>query len=71
MKQLNLITHGRKKTALFAFQSYLRKIMCLLHNFKEFYDNSYMGLFFFLYTLNRINLSKQLAICEVEVFLNN
>lgn len=43
MKQLNLITHSRKKTALFVFQSYLRKIMWLLHNFKEFFDNSYMG----------------------------
>ena len=42
MKQLNLITHSRKKTALFVFQSYLRKIIWLLHNFKEFYNNSYM-----------------------------
>lgn len=62
MKQLNLITHSRKKTALFVFQSYLRKIMWLLHNLEEFYDNSYMG---FLYTLNWINLFKQLIIYEV------
>lgn len=68
MKQLNLITHRRKKTALFVFQSSLRKIMWLLHNFKEFCDNSYMG---FLYTLNWINLSKQLTIYEVKVFLSN
>ena len=47
MKQLNIITQSRKKTALFVLQSYLRKIMWLLHNFKEFYDNSCMGCFFF------------------------
>ena len=42
--------------------------MELLHNFKEFYDNSYVG---FFNILNWINLFKQLTIYEVKVFLSN